>query len=390
MTLLTRSEDVAAFCERAAQDAFITIDTEFLRESTYWPKLCLIQLGRREEAVAIDPLVDGIDLTPVWELLRNQSVLKVFHACKQDMELFLKVMGDLPQPIFDTQVAAMMLGLGEQVGYDNLIQKVLSRQVDKAAQFSDWSLRPLEPKQITYAIGDVTHLYEAYEILVAQLEEKGRVAWVEEEMAPYGQESLYRVDPEAAWERLKIKNRSKPVLAALKCLARWREGFAQERDLPRGRVLKDDTLVDIAMRRPDSPQAMMKLRGVGEGLAKGRTGQAILRAIEEAANLPEDQIPNVAPRPDNVPGAAAKSELLRTLLKICGERASISPRALANSAELDLLSRGKLDELRCLQGWRAELFGHQALDLIAGKIWLGLNEGELATFSPQEVADTAQ
>ena len=247
------------------QDDFITLDTEFLRVSTYWPQLCLIQIGRREEAVAIDPLAKDIDLSPVWDLLRNPKVLKVLHACKQDMELFLKIMGDLPTPIFDTQIAAMMLGLGEQVGYDNLIQRVLGRQVDKAAQFSDWSLRPLEPAQIAYALGDVTHLYEAYETLHSDLLAKGRLDWVREEMQPFTNPNLYQIDPDHAWQRLKVKNRSKPFLAALSCLARWREAFAQERDLPRSRVLKDETLSDLAMRRPASPEAMMRLRGVGEG-----------------------------------------------------------------------------------------------------------------------------
>ena len=390
MNLLTRSEDIAAFCARAAADPFITVDTEFLRETTYWPKLCLIQIGRREEAVAIDPLVETIDLTPVWDLLRNRSVLKVFHACKQDMELFLKVMDDLPAPIFDTQIAAMMLGLGEQVGYDNLIQRVLGRQVDKAAQFSDWSLRPLEPQQIAYALGDVTHLYEAYESLKAQLEKTGRLDWVEEEMHPFTQQSLYRIDPETAWERLKIRSRSKPVLAALKCLAHWREAFAQKRDLPRNRVLRDDTLIDLALRRPDSPAAMIKLRGIAENIAKGQTGAAILKALKEAKKLPDSQIPQAPPKPETAPGMAAKAELLRTLLKISGEQAQISPRALASASELDALSRGKHAGLRCLQGWRADLFGKAALDLLAGKILLGLKDGQLAIFSPQEIAESLQ
>ena len=385
MTLLTRSEDVAAFCERAKSDPFITIDTEFLRESTYWPKLCLVQLGRREEAVAIDPLIEGIDLTPLWELLVNPQVLKVFHACKQDMELFLKVSGSVPAPIFDTQIAAMMLGYGEQVGYDNLIQRILSRPIDKSSQFSDWSLRPLDAQQLSYALGDVTHLYEAYEALRDELEEKGRTAWVEEELMPLMEASTYQVDPATAWKRLKAKNRTKPFLAALYCLAEWREEFAQTRDLPRGRVIKDDTLIDLAMRRPQTPEAMVKLRGIGDGLAKGKTGVAILSAIARAEKLPEAQIPTLAPRPEPVAGAAAKAELLRTLLKICSDKAQIAPRALASAADLDALSRGAGDGLRLFSGWRRELFGDQALALLQGKLWLGLRDDALALIHSDEL-----
>ncbi len=385
MTLLTRSQDVAAFCARAKTDPFVTIDTEFLRESTYWPKLCLVQLGRREEAVAIDPLAEDIDLTPLWKLLADPGVLKVFHACKQDMELFLKVSGHLPTPVFDTQIAAMMLGYGEQVGYDNLIQRLLHRQIDKSSQFSDWSLRPLEGQQIAYALGDVTHLYEAYEVLRDELAEKGRTQWVAEEMAPLMTVDLYEVNPAEAWQRLKIKNRTKPFLAALKALAQWRERFAQHRDLPRSRVLKDDTLIDLAMRRPKTPEAMVKLRGVGEGLAKGKTGAAILTAIAQAETMPADDVPVLPPKPGHVPGATAKAELLRTLLKICSEQAEIAPRALATAADLEALSRGKREGLRPLTGWRKDLFGDQALDLMEGKVWLGLKDGELAALSPEQV-----
>lgn len=385
MTLLTRSEDVAAFCQRAKSDPFVTIDTEFLRESTYWPKLCLIQIGRRDEAVAIDPLADGMDLSPVWDLLIDPKVRKVFHACKQDMELFLKISGNVPTPIFDTQVAAMMLGYGEQIGYDNLIQRILNRPIDKSSQFSDWSLRPLDAQQLSYALGDVTHLYEAYEALTAELEEKGRAAWVEEELQPLMEASTYQVDPAKAWQRLKVKNRTKPFLAALFTLAQWRESFAQERDLPRSRILKDDTLIDLAMRRPKTPEAMVKLRGIGEGLAKGRTGASILSALTRAEAMPEDQIPKLPPRPEPVEGAAAKAELLRTLLKICSEQARIAPRALASAADLEALSRGKGEGLRLLEGWRKDLFGDQALALLEGKVWLGLRDDALAVIRSDEV-----
>lgn len=389
MTLLTRSQDVAAFCARASAEPFITIDTEFLRESTYWPKLCLIQIGLKEEAVAIDPLAEGMDLAPVWELIANEGVLKVLHACKQDMELFLKVSGALPTPIFDTQIAAMMLGLGEQVGYDNLIQRVLKRQIDKTSQFSDWSLRPLDDQQITYALGDVTHLYEAYEKLRKDLERRERAAWVEEEMEPYTHASLYEVDRAEAWQRLKIKNRTKPFLAALYCLASWREQFAQARDLPRSRILKDDTLIDLAMRRPKTPEAMMKLRGIGEGLARGKTGASILKAITQSEKLPEDQIPQLAPRPQNVHGAAARADMLRTLLKVCAETEEIAPRALASASDLDALARDRDADVKCMSGWRRTMFGDRALDLLDGKLWLGLKDGALAVLSASDVADLA-
>ena len=389
MTLLTRSQDVAAFCARASGERFITIDTEFLRESTYWPKLCLIQIGLKEEAVAIDPLADDMDLSPVWDLMANEKVLKVLHACKQDMELFLKVSGMLPTPIFDTQIAAMMLGLGEQVGYDNLIQRVLKRQIDKTSQFSDWSLRPLDDQQITYALGDVTHLYEAYEVLLSDLQKRGREDWVAEEMQPYTQASMYEVDPAEAWQRLKIKNRTKPFLAALYCLASWREQFAQARDLPRSRILKDDTLIDLAMRRPKSAEAMMKLRGIGEGLARGKTGASILKALAQAEKLPEDQMPQLAPRPQSAHGAGARADMLRTLLKVCAETEEIAPRALASAADLDALARDRDAQVKCMSGWRRSMFGDRALDLLDGKLWLGLKDGGLAVLSASDVADLA-
>lgn len=389
MTLLTRSEDVAAFCATASAAPFITLDTEFLRESTYWPKLCLIQIGIKDQAVAIDPLVEGMDLGPVWDLLANPKVLKVFHACKQDMELFLKVAGALPTPIFDTQVAAMMLGLGEQVGYDNLIQRVLGQQIDKTSQYSDWSLRPLDAQQISYALGDVTYLYEAYEKLLADLEARGRLAWVEEELVSLADPATYQVDPKKAWQRLKIRNRTKPFLAALYCLAAWRENFAQERDLPRSRVLKDETLVDLAMRRPKSADAMVKLRGIGEGLARGKTGAAILKTIRDAEGLPTDQIPKLPPKPEPSPGASARGELLRTLLKICADQEDIAPRALAATAELDALARDPKAQVKCVTGWRYELFGRRALELLAGELWLGLKEGNLAVLTPQDVGALA-
>ena len=385
MTLLTSSAAVAEFCAAAAQEPFMTIDTEFLRESTYWPKLCLIQIGLSDRAVAIDPLAEGIDLAPVWDLLGNPKVLKVFHACKQDMELFLKVTGSLPTPIFDTQVAAMMLGLGEQIGYDSLIQQVLNRQIDKTSQYSDWSLRPLEPQQIAYALGDVTHLYAAYGLLIDDLAQRGRTTWVEEEMKPLGRKETYEVDPDRAWMRLKIKNRTTPFLGALKCLARWRERFAQARDLPRSRVLKDDMLIDLAMRRPKSSEAMMRLRGVGEGLAKGKTGQAILETLREAETLPEHEIPTLPPKPAPVAGAVARGELLRTLLKICANQSRIAPRALASSAELDALARDPEGDFPCLQGWRGELFGTYARNLLRGDLWLGLRNGELAALRPEQI-----
>ncbi len=385
MTLLTTSADVAAFCQTARAQDFITLDTEFLRETTYWPQLCLIQIGLKDQAVAIDPLAPAMDLRPVWDLLTDPQVLKVFHACKQDLELFLKVAGCLPAPIFDTQIAAMMLGYGEQVGYEQLIQKVLGRQIDKTAQYSDWGQRPLDAQQLAYALGDVTHLHAAYAILANDLADKGRRAWVDAELSALSDPGLYRVDPKAAWARLKIKNRSKPFLAALACLAEWRERFAQERDLPRGRVLRDDILVDLAMRRPASAAAMAKLRGLSEKLTQGKTGAAILAALARAAQLPEDQVPTPAPRSQMMPGTAARHDMLRTLLKVCADQAQIAPRALASAADLEALARDSAATVPCMQGWRHELFGARAQDLLAGRLWLGLREGKLAVLDAQDL-----
>ena len=378
MTLLVSNTAVEEFCAAASAEPFITVDTEFLRDNTYWPKICLIQIACKNQAIAIDPLIDGIDLTPVWNLLVNPKILKVFHACRQDMEVFLNISGQLPAPIYDTQIAAMMLGLGDQIGYDNLLKQVLDRQIDKTSQYSDWSLRPLETGQLAYALGDVTHLYEAYVSLQAALKERGREAWVHEEMASLTYPETYDIDPAKAWRRLKIKSPSKPFLAALKCLAEWRENLAQERDVPRSRVLKDDVLVDLAVRRPKSEGAMMRQRGIGEQLAKGKIGQAILRVLARAETLPESEIPKLPPKPRPIPGVVARSELLRTLLKICADRADIAPRALASTADLDALARDQELNLTCLSGWRRDLFGNYALDLLQGKLWLGMKDGKLA------------
>ena len=376
-TLLTTNADVAAFCRIANEQEFVTLDTEFLRETTYWPKLCLIQIGLKDQAVAIDPLIDGLDLNPVWELISNPEVLKVFHACKQDMELFLKESGRLPTPVFDTQVAAMMLGYGEQIGYDNFIARVLGKQIDKAAQYSNWSQRPLDDQQLTYALGDVTYLYDAYLVVAEELTKRGRRAWVDEELQILHDPGQYQIDPQTAWTRLKIKNRSQLFLAALKCLAEWRERQAQYRDLPRNRILRDDTLVDLAMRRPASVSEMMKLRGVGEGLARGKAGSAILAALGRAANLPGDQIPVLGPRLQTNAGIAARSDMLKTLLKICADQVQIAPRALASASELDALARDCQADVPCMRGWRRDLFGIQAQDLLAGRLWLGLSDGTL-------------
>ena len=387
MTLVTRSQDLAAFCARACAEPFITLDTEFMRETTYWPRLCLIQIGLKAEAVAIDPLAPELDLQPVWDLLANGSVLKVFHACKQDMEIFLNRTGALPTPVFDSQIAAMMLGIGEQVGYDKLIQRVLNRQIDKTSQFSNWALRPLDAQQIAYALGDVTHLHEAYEVLRADLQARGREDWVQEEMQPYTQLSTYELDPAQAWRRLKIKNHSKPFLAALYCLARWREQFAQNRNLPRSWVLRDDSLVDLALRRPKSPQALVQLRGLSEGLAKGKTGAAILAALAQAERLSGDQIPQLVPRPPSVPGAGARADMLRTLLKICAEVEAIAPRALASACDLEALARDRDAEVKCMRGWRRSLFGARALDLLDGKLWLGLRDGQSVLLTAADLTE---
>ncbi|TNE66953.1 MAG: ribonuclease D [Alphaproteobacteria bacterium] len=383
MQPITRTEDLAALCSRLKEAEFITVDTEFLRDNTYYPKLCLVQVADDEGAHAIDPLADGIDLTPMFELFSDPGVLKVMHACRQDMEIFSILMDTLPAPIFDTQVAAMVCGFGDSVGYETLVSKITRAQLDKSARYTDWSKRPLSDTQLNYALGDVTHLRAIYRKLSSELEQTGRTSWVEEEMAILKDPNLYRVDPAEAWHRLKVRTNKPRFLGLLKELAAWRELQAQERDLPRSRVAKDETLFEIAAHPPKDEVTLDRIRGIPKGFSRSRAGKTLLEAIEAGMNIPEKDLPHVErakPRPATPPMA----DLLKVLLKIKCQDARVAPRMVANAQDIENWAAEPHIDIPALHGWRREIFGADALKLMAGTLALTARKGDIDVVELEE------
>src|SRR5882672_6890256 len=358
MKLITTTEELAAFCKPLADTEFIAVDTEFMRERTYWPKLCLAQVAGPEDAAAIDALAEGIDLAPLDELMANPKVLKVFHAARQDLEIFYLRMNQVPQPLFDTQVAAMVCGHGEAASYESLATKLAKAKIDKSSRFTDWSRRPLSERQITYALSDVTHLRVVYEKLKHQLEKTGRLSWIAEEMAVLNDPAIYRADPEQAWRRLKPRGASPRLLAILREVAAWRERTAQRIDIPRQRLLRDEQLLEIASHAPKTTEDLAMTRGLGRGFAEGWQGREILEAIEKARTIPESELPTRDRAPEQLRAPSAVVDLLRTLLRL--------------KAEQDGLAGGKRD-VPALKGWRREVFGADAVDLIDGRLALALS-----------------
>jgi ribonuclease D len=317
MSVLTTTEDITAFCKDLAHHPFITIDTEFLREKTYYPKLCLVQLSSPEKrAAAIDPLAKGIDLSPLFDLMANKKVLKVFHAGRQDLEIFYNLTKKVVTPFFDTQVAAMVCGYGDSVGYENIVRGITGGNIDKSSQFTDWSIRPLSEKQITYALGDVTHLVDVYIHLSKELEKRGRIDWVMQEEEILGAESTYENDPYESWKRIKIRSPKPKSLAVLRELAAWREKMAQKRDVPKPWIMKDDTLAEIAGHAPKSKDQLKKIRGISSDTAEGKVGDQILAAIEKAVNSAKETWPQPEKREQIPPAAQATIDILKMLLKI--------------------------------------------------------------------------
>jgi ribonuclease D len=380
-TIITDTEALASLCKRLATADFITVDTEFLRESTFWAQLCLVQIAGRDEAAIIDPLVRGLDLAPFYALMANDRVLKVFHAARQDIEIFVKQAGAVPHPIFDTQVAAMVCGYGDQVSYDQLVYRITGKHIDKTSRFTDWSRRPLSPKQIAYAVSDVTFLRNVYLSLSAQLAEQGRAEWVAEEMAVLTDVETYRTHPEDAWQRLKIRVRKPRQLAVLKSLAAWREREAQERDVPRGRVLKDEAIGEIALQQPRDAEALARLRTIPRGYERSSAARGILAAVDQAMRLPEESLPRI-PRSRPAPEyASAAAELLKVLLKMVSEEHGVAGRIIASGDDLERIAADDDADVPALRGWRRQLFGEQAL---------ALKRGDLAlTMSPRGVTAVA-
>lgn len=369
--MIETTADLKAACAELAKSDFITIDTEFLRETTFWPELCLIQMASPDTEVLVDPLAKGIDLTPFFELMANPDVLKVFHAARQDIEIVYHLGNLIPHPIFDTQVAAMVCGFGDSVSYDQLVQRVKGVQIDKSSRFTDWSRRPLSEKQLDYALADVTHLREIYLALKAQLEREGRASWLREEMDILEARETYDIHPDDAWQRLKMRLKKPQELAVLKYVAAWREREARNRNVPRSRVLKDDTIYEIAQQQPKDTEALSRLRTVAKGWERSTGGAAVVEAVNAALALPKSEMPHV-PRHNQAPeGAAAATELLKVLLKLTAEKHGVAAKVLANSDDLEkIASEGENAEVPALSGWRRDLFGETALQLISGNVAL--------------------
>jgi ribonuclease D len=369
--LITDTESLAALCERLRQETFVTVDTEFMRERTYWPELCVVQLAGDHEVAVVDALAPGIDLGPLGALLADDRVVKVFHAARQDVEIFLLKFGAVPTPLYDTQIAAMVAGFGDQVSYDALARSLANANIDKAHRFSDWAARPLSPAQIAYAAADVTHLRRIYAGLTARLEREGRTKWVAEEMAELAQPATYRADPETQWERLKPRSHNRRFLGLLRAACAWREREAQRVNIPRQRLVKDETLLEIAATAPEDAAGLARARGISEGFAKGKSGASLLAALAEARALPESALPEVPRERGGAPASPALVALLKVLLAAQSEAHNVAPRLLASSDELERLAAGETD-LPTLHGWRREVFGEQALALKAGRMALGV------------------
>jgi ribonuclease D len=374
---ITESAALSEFCRRQSRAPFITVDTEFLRDKTYWPVLCLVQVAGPEESVVIDPMAKGIDLEPLDRLMTNSKVLKVFHAARQDLEIFYHRIGKVPTPIFDTQVAAMVCGFGDQVGYETIVNTLVGASLDKMSRFADWSHRPLTQKQLEYALADVVHLRPVYEELARRLEESKRAEWLEEEMATLTAPETYQLDPETAWRRVKSRGGNKRFFAVLKEVAAWREREAQKRDIPRNRIMRDDSLLDIAAHAPQDARALGRTRGLSKGFAEGKMGSGVLEAVKSGLSLPDDQIPS-RPKRERLPqGIGPLTDLLKVLLKHECEKSNVASRLVANADDLTRIAADDKAEVPALSGWRRELFGKMALDLKHGRLALSCERGQV-------------
>lgn len=372
MKPITTTLELAEFCASAAAAPFVAVDTEFMRETTYWPKLCLVQAATSDISAIIDPLAEGLSLDPLLALLANTTIVKVFHAARQDVEIFANL-GVMPTPLFDTQIAAMAAGFGDQVSYDSLVRQILKKDIDKGSRFTDWARRPLSDSQLTYALGDVTWLAKLYPILRERLSRDGRLEWVAEEMAALTNPALYDTDPDKAWRRLKPRKAAPRYLAAFRAAAAWRERTAQERDQPRGRILKDEAIDEIATQAPLDPDAFNRLRSTPKGFGASRMGQDLIEALKRALADPEAHAPafEKEARRDTPPGAVV--ELLKVLLKARSEDSHVAPKLIATVADLEKIALDDDADVEALQGWRRRVFGDDALKLKRGEIGLVLN-----------------
>ena len=370
--LVTTTASLDELCARLRREAFVTVDTEFMRERTYWPELCVVQLAGAAEVAIVDAQAPGIDLAALGALFADPAVTKVFHAARQDIEIFVLRFGDVPKPLFDTQIAAMVAGFGDQVGYDALVASLTGGQIDKAHRFSDWSARPLSSAQTTYAAADVTYLRDVYEKLCARLAQEGRLEWVAEEMSALADPATYRADPETMWERLRPRTGNRRLLGTLRAIAAWREREAQRVNIPRQRLLKDEALLEIAATAPADADALARARGVTRGFAEGRTGASLLAAIEAARKLPDEALPEAARGRDGPRASPALVSLLKVLLAAQCEAHNVAPKLVASSDDIERLATEEEPDIPALHGWRRDVFGQDALALKHGGLALGV------------------
>lgn len=390
--LITTSDSLADLCARLAKADFVAVDTEFMRENTFWPELCLIQISDGKEAAAIDPMASGLDMQPLLDLLvNNEEVLKVFHAGGQDIEIIYNLTGKTPHPLFDTQIGAMALGQAEQLGYSNLVEGWLGHHLDKGARFTDWSRRPLDKRQIDYAIGDVTYLSEIFPMMVEKLRDTGRGTWLDDEMERLADPSNYASSPETAWERIRIQSKKPEVLGRLKSLAAWRENEARNKNLPRGRIVKDETLADLASHPPKRQEDLVKVRGLSAAWRANDIGERLMRSIASSQPLAREEMPDNGPR-RNGPGkeGALVADLLKLLLKIRSREINVASRLISRSDELEALAAGERDGLAILSGWRYDQFGHDALDLVEGRLAFAVQNGRLKMTLTKDDDTTAE
>ncbi|RKF22002.1 ribonuclease D [Altericroceibacterium spongiae] len=390
--LITSTDELVDLCDRLASSDYVCVDTEFMRENTYWPLLCLVQIGNQEEAAAIDPLAEGIDLSPLLELLtENEDVLKIFHAGGQDVEIIYNLTGKTPHPIFDTQIAMMAISQSEQIGYANLVESWLNKTIDKGARFTDWSRRPLTDRQIEYAIGDVTYLAEIFPRILKKLIKTGRGSWLDAEMEKLADPEHYRNDHSQVWKKVRAPSRNAQVLGRLKALAAWREMEAQDKNIPRGRIMRDETLADLAGHPPKRQPDLAKVRGLSQAWKDNDIGKRLMRVLDEAKPLPKSEMPEKPKRgaPLGKEGALV-ADLLKLLLKIRAREIDIASRLLTRSDELEALAAG-IRDLPVLQGWRYDVFGKDALDLVEGKLAFAVENGRLKmTHMDDENSDVVQ
>ena len=388
MTLITTTNSLSELCNKLKESEYVTVDTEFIREKTYWPDLCLIQVADSKNAAVVDVLSPNINIEPLLNIMHDPKILKVFHAARQDLEIFFKLTNRLPQPLFDTQIAAMVCGFGDSVGYDTLVNKITGKIIDKSSRFTDWSLRPLTQKQIDYALGDVTHLRLVYENLNQHLLEGDRSEWLREEVEKLNDTSIYQTSPPDAWKRIKSRNTNPRFLGVLKELASWREKEAQKKNIPRNHVIKDEALVEIAHSSPKSLKSLNRIRGLGQRTAEGYVGQSLLKAVGVGENIPLNQCPQVPRRPSIPKNIGPITDYLKVLLKMKCDEHGIAQKLIANSADIEKLAAfGSKAGIAATSGWRKDLFGEDAINLIEGRSTIIVEEQKLKLATYRQKTD---